>query len=397
MAVQLQDLLRSLIIDFPPFGTMSATTMATVPWFFFAIILLDSFDISLPRGDSIGVSGALTAAAVVLLVPAWAAIICVASVLVTHLARHGSDMRRRAMGAVFARGAAIFASALTALVLSRYAHPLYDSLVGAALIPAAYLITDLIAAQFAAALGTGRPIGRLLRGNFRMQAPLLMAQWSASVLLLITYAGMGSNDGMGAWSLVPVVALLFLIRQSYAMLMDIRELYRTTVEVLVEAAEGQDARRVGHAERTAAAARAIAMRIGLSPNRVERISYAALLHDIDAISSTSDIASDSTEGPTIAVGTSSAVFEGAHFFDDVLPIIRICDGYLPVGPPAEDDLLAGLIVALASDVDAARHAEVASAHAGNSVDRVAPWVSASVKSSVVGAALALGYRVPAVG
>ncbi len=93
---------------------------------------------------------------------------------------------------------------------------------------------------------------------------------------------------MGAWSLIPVVALLFLMRQSYAMLLDIRELYRTTVEVLVEAAEAKMHGRVGHAERTAAAARAIAMRIGLSAQRVERISYAALLHDVDAIGSTSD-------------------------------------------------------------------------------------------------------------
>jgi hypothetical protein len=231
-----------------------------------------------------------------------------------------------------------------------------------------------------------------------MQAPLLVAQWSASVLLLITYAGMGGSEGMHAWSLVPVVALRFLIRQSYAMLMDIRELYRATVEVLVEAAEGQDARRVGHAERTAAVARAIAMRIGLSPNRVERISYAALLHDIDAISSSSQlITPDAGTVPIVAVGTSSAVFEGVHFFDDVLPIIRICDGYLPEGPPTDDNLLAGLIVAIASDVDAAEHDEVASAHVGNSVDRVAPWLSASAKSSVVGAALALGYRIPAVG
>ena len=179
------------------------------------------------------------------------------------------------------------------------------------------------------------------------------------------------------------------------MLLDIRELYRTTVEVLVEAAEAQDARRVGHAERTSAAARAIAMRVGLSASRVERISYAALLHDIDAIGDTSEISVDGG-GPVVAVGSSSAVFEGVHFFDDVIPIIRVCDGFLSEEPPTEDDLQSGLIVALASDVDAAAHPDVASAHAGNSVDRVSPRVSASVKSSVVGAALALGFRIPAV-
>ena len=48
---------------------------------------------------------------------------------------------------------------------------------------------------------------------------------------------------MGPWSLIPVVALLLLMRQSYALFLDIRETYRTTVEVLVEAAESQDDRR----------------------------------------------------------------------------------------------------------------------------------------------------------
>ena len=49
---------------------------------------------------------------------------------------------------------------------------------------------------------------------------------------------------MGSWSLIPVVALLLLMRQSYALFLDIRETYRTTVEVLVEAAESQDRRGV---------------------------------------------------------------------------------------------------------------------------------------------------------
>ena len=383
-------------LDFPQFGFGLNAVNISVLWFFFAILVLDSFDISLPRGDSIGVSGALTAAAIILIGPGWASAICIASVIVTNLARHGADMRRRSLAAVLARSAALVAATMTAFILSLRPE-MYDSLLGAALVPLAYLLTDLVAAQVVAAVGTGRPIGRLLRGNLRVQAPLILAQLSASVLLLITYQGMGDGISMGFWSLIPAVALLFLIRQSYAMLLDIRELYRTTVEVLVEAAEAQDARRVGHAERTSATARAIAMRVGLSASRVERISYAALLHDIDAIGDTSElIAHDDKGSPVSAVGSSSAVFEGVHFFDDVLPIIRICDGYLSEEPPSEDDLQSGLIVALASDVDAAVHTDVASAHVGNSVDRVSPRVSASVKSSVVGAALALGYRIPAV-
>ena len=77
-----------------------------------------------------------------------------------------------------------------------------------------------------------------------------------------------------------MVALLLLMRQSYVLFLDIRETYRTTVEVLVEAAESQDSRRAGHSDRTAVLARSIAMGCGLSASEVELIGYAALLHDI---------------------------------------------------------------------------------------------------------------------
>jgi hypothetical protein len=217
-----------------------------------------------------------------------------------------------------------------------------------------------------------------------MQAPLLVAEWSASVLLLIAF------EGMGAWSLIPVVALLLLMRQSYSLLLDIRETYRTTVEVLVEAAEGEDPRLVGHAERTAEIARRIAMRLGMAVSQVELVSYAALLHDVDAI------AGDGRE-PRSAGGHSSALFEGVEFFADVLPVLRVCDGPSATDPERSGpELIAGMIVALASDADAAVHEDVASAHAGSAVARVAPHVSSSIKSSVVAAALALGYQIPAV-
>ena len=389
----------------PPSAFIPSASIYAVFCFFLAVLLLDSFDISLPRGDSIGVSGAVSAAAILLLGPAWAILICIGSALVTHLARHGTEKRRRVIGALFARMSALAAGVLVSWALTGESTG-YHGLLAAALVPGAFLLTELVGAQFVAAVGTGRPFARLLRGNILIQAPLLLAQWSASVLLLITYTGIGPwsptphfTTGMGAYSLIPVVALLFLMRQSYAMLQDIRELYRTTVEVLVEAAEAEDVRRAGHAERTASIARTIGTHMGLASGQIERISYAALLHDVDAIGSPEEhgIADEGSEHG-LAAGATSPVFEGVRFFEDVVPIIRVCDGdWGGEPPPSESDVLAGFIVALASDADAAAHSDVAEAHLGNSIDRVAPHVSASMKALVVGAALASGYRIPAVG
>jgi len=249
-------------------------------------------------------------------------------------------------------------------------------------VPTVYLIAEVFAAQAFLAHESGRPLHRLLAGNYRRQGPLVAAQVSASVLATITYAD------MKAWSLVLVVALLLLMRQSLALLLEIRETYRTTVEVLVEAAEGQDLRRQGHAERTAQIAREIAMRMGLSPTDVETVSYASLLHDVDALS-------EAGHEPD-ALGQSANVFQGTAFFDDVLPVLRICDGQAIQEDHTESNLMTAMLVALASDVDMTRNHAVAEAHSGSSVARVSGEVPPAVKARIVSAALELGYQIPAV-
>jgi hypothetical protein len=196
---------------------------------------------------------------------------------------------------------------------------------------------------------------------------------------------------MRSWSLIPVVALLLLMRQSFALFLDIREAYRTTVEVLVEAAESQDIRRIGHADRTAACARAIAMKIGLAASAVERISYAALLHDLGELAQEDS----SVDGPVRAIG-SSMVVKDVEFFSGVVPILEICDGIETDSAPDEDDLLAAMIVALASDIDATEHDKVGLAHSASAVSTVSPLVPRAMKAKAVAAAIRLGFKTPAV-
>ena len=369
-----------------PWSNVTATPI-TVVWFFLSALLLDYFDISLPRGDATGVTGALLSATLVILgiVPALA--IGVLSAVCAHLLRRGLGSRRRLVTILVARLVAVGSSALILSSLTALGAPWYPYWT-AALVPAVFLLCELAASQVAGSIGTGRPFGRLFRGNLNGQAPLLVAGWSAALLLMITYGY------MGPWSLIPVVALLLLMRQSYALLLDIRETYRTTVEVLVEAAEGQDTRRLGHAERTAAIARAIGMHLGMDAQQVERVSYAALLHDVDAISDR-DALETKGQSASAAPGNTVSVLEGVDFFADLLPILTLCDGDIRQAP-ASDELTAAFVVALASDVDAANNSDVAQAHVGNAVDRVSPHANAAVKAKVVGAALALGYKTPAV-
>lgn len=357
-----------------------------------ALLLLDFFDISLPRGDSVGVAGALCGAAIVLFHPLPASLVAVATLVMAHVIRLAALTRRRLVFVLVGRVCALAAASALFVVL-RPSTISWIQVLQAASICAAFLFAELSASQLALALESRRPFARLLRGSIRMQLPLLAAQLSAALLEIITF------KQLGPWSLVPVVAVLLLMRQSYAMLLEVREAYRATVEVLVEAAEGQDERRTGHGERTAAIARLIAMRLGLAASDVERISYAALLHDVGALAAepSSDSGASRPTGNGAASAKSAAPFEGIGFFADVLPVLRLCDGDQEEASAAtQSDLTAAMIVALASDADAADNSAASAAHDVPAVDRVTPLVPSRIKAQVVGTALSLGYKIPAV-
>ena len=188
-----------------------------------------------------------------------------------------------------------------------------------------------------------------------------------------------------------MVVLLLLIRQSYALFLSIRETYRTTIEVLVEAAESQDSRRAGHSDRTASIARSIASACGISPSQVESIGYAALLHDLGRLA-------EVTEGqptPDERHVSAADVVREVEFLSHVEPILRVCEGSFD-SVPEDDVLLAGLIVALSSDIDSEYNPGVADAHEQSALSRVSSRVPAALKAKAVGAALRLGYRIPAV-
>lgn len=351
---------------------------------FAAVFLLDAFDILLPRGDSMSVSGALVASGIVILGPLRASLVALAALAVANVARWSKLSPRAHLSALATRAAGLAVGA--AVFWAANARGDSADVVVAAFVTAAYLLAELMASQAASAAATRRPLRRLMRGNFGRLSPLMVAQVSTAVLTVIIY------PEMRAWGLIPVVLLLLIMRQSYALLFDMRETYRTTVLVLVESAESQDPRRVGHADRTASIARNIGMRIGLSATEVERISYAALLHDVDALS---EVQPGSTDSGT---GSSSRVLRDTTWLADVVPVLEICDGSCTRSVKNDDaSRLAAMIVALASDADAAVRSEVLEAHRGEfAVTRVSEVVPPLLKARAVAAALELGYRVSAV-
>ncbi len=336
------------------------------------------FDVSLPRGDVIGVSGAIDAAALALLGPAAAVLSCLVGIGGAFLVRRGADRPVRLGVTLSARMGGLLTAAMTlnTLDLSVSNQELRAIMLGL-VTGTVFLSAELLIVLVFSSARTDRSFWRLIRGNISVQMPFMLAQMSAVTLTVLTY------DRMGDWSLLVLLALLLLIRQSHAMLLDIREAYRATVEVLAEVAEGCRAGEDGHAHRTAKIAREIASRCGLGPIEIEKVSYAALLHDIGRIG-------DSVHDQC----PSSSVIDGVESFVDIIGILRIVDGLHSEGQAAsERDKLAAYVVALASDIDVAVTGDTA--ERGRTAVKLAELVPSTLRAKAVGAAVRLGYGVPA--
>lgn len=368
----------AMILPPLPHGIWGNAGISALLSFWTATVLLGTLDISLPRGDAVGVSGVLDVLALILFGPMFALLTCVLGVTGASLVRRTIDRPGRVSLALASRLcglASAYAVLWSTSLLSQRLTALrwiFDFLAIAACV-----LTELVVVQVIASARTGRSFVRLVRGNMSHQSPLMLAQISSGLLALIGYSVMRE------WSLVVVVALLLLIRQSYALLLDIRETYRMTVEVLVDVAERSSPDLHGHADRTSKIAREISIACGLSPNEVERISYAALLHDVNVLATGRQSGTRST--------SSTDVLAGIPFFHDVISILELCDGS-GEGPSGQlSDLLASFIVCLSSDIDAGAHPKLLSAHDGRRVERISSEVPPNLRARASVAARALGY------
>lgn len=345
-----------------------------------AMFVLDMFDVLLPHGQSIGVDGALAAAALILLGPVGGSV----ASLVARVASMAITQRRtsliQSLHVLERRQVAI--AATTLLMSSSAAKSLLADvglLVTGSVAAAVMLLVELGYAQLQTSLLGERSLIGLIKGNLRLQMPMLAAQISACGLTVITYQQMGS------WSLVMALFLLLLIRQSYALLLDVRDAYRNTVGLLIDAAESTRQDLAGHAERVASISCHIASQMGLSSHDVETISYAAMLHDVDLI------AEEGLDDGQ-ARRRSGEIAAGVEFLSAVAPVLRVCDGDAEAAAASSDKhLLAAFIVALSSDIDSV----TLGTGNGESVRRVSVLIPDHVRGRVTGAAVALGYPIPA--
>lgn len=327
-----------------PSSAAPAQGIAAAAVFSIAALVLGLFSVWLPRGDQADTSGPIAFAAAAVLSP----MLAVAAVSIAQL---GSSLVRSKGRSGWSIVEYMSRRALLVALVSRVVGPGLERslaagdfagkpepylLVGAAAL--LFTLLDLLLDQLHASLRFEVPYLPLLLGNVRLQGWMIAAEVSVSILTVFIYPAMQYS------TLLVTVGLLLVMRQSFALLLEVRASYTATVEVMARALEAYNPSRRGHAERVAALATEAGRMLGLQGSRLEDLNYAALFHDVGRIGV--DDESEETERK------SSEVLIGVGFLSGTTPILRILDSALDLEESFDEkDLVSAYVIAYLSARD----------------------------------------------
>lgn len=321
---------------------VAATTLLTASeWFlddwlgaapyFLALLVLSLMDVRLPHGDTVDVDSPVIIAGLYLFGPAVTAVSVVGARLVTHLLvqRRGSDWST--LAAIAKRFVGIGAGYAGLLLMPEVSwqrlHPFVDVLV----IGLGYTFVSLVYAQVALALERRDSVVRMAVSNLVLQGPVLAASVSVGILTVLIH------DNMSVWGLVLVLLLATTMRQSFALLLDIRQGYHSTVEALVGAMEAQRVHDRGAGRRVSVLARTAAAEYGWFGNWVENIGYAALLVHFRLAFVSRDTETGETRPTPLA---------DVRFLRPVAPIVEVAQAPETAAVDSRRTLIAAYIVLL---------------------------------------------------
>jgi hypothetical protein len=314
-----------------------------------AALVLGLFSVWLPRGDFVDTTAAIAFAAAAALQPA-------VSVVVVAIARVGASFARpRGLGLwsvlenVSRR--ALLMSLVYAIVGPEFVGrltpaPSAEDAIRLTLAVLCFFAVDLLLEQVHSSVRLHAPYFRGLWGTLRMQGWTVAAQMSVGALTVLLL------PGLGPWGLVISTGLLLVMRQSFALLLEVRASYTSTVEMLARSIEAYDPSRRGHAERVSRMVGDTARTLGMPSRRLENLVYAALFHDVGRLG-----ADDSEELPAYR---SSEVLTNVGFMVGAVPVLQILDAVAATDASLdEQDLVGAYLIAYFSALDSELNMEVA--------------------------------------
>jgi putative nucleotidyltransferase with HDIG domain len=331
-----------------------------------AIIVSELLAVELPNGAGISLTYPLLVSAIVLLGPTAAATLAAVSMIPAFL--QGSR------GSLLRTVGNLGQMVLTALVpgwlylaASGYRlfsdAPLDSGSLGGMVLPlllAAWVGVGVNAALFGVGYGMIHHVS--WRGVWRLVFSWTLASQFVLSLLGLAIAQVMAVEGAPGFALF--VIPLLVAHQIHRRYLALRETYADTVGSLVAAIEAKDPYTKGHSLRVARFAGVIAIAMGLKEGDIERLEYAALLHDLGKIGISRSILSKPSalsdaeyekirEHPDIG----ARILESVPFLDDVRPVVqnhheRVDGAGYGHGLASGDIPLAARILAVADSFDA---------------------------------------------
>jgi hypothetical protein len=233
---------------------------------------------------------------------------------------------------------ALLMSLTYAVVRPGLAVPGIESYVRLSVAVAGFFAMDQLLEQVHSSVRLHSPYFRGLLGTLRMQGWIVAAQVSVGALTVLLL------KDLGFWSLLISSVLLLVMRQSFALLLEVRASYTSTVEMLARSIEAYDPSRRGHAERVSRMVGDTGRTLGMPSRRLESLVYAALFHDVGRIG-----ADDLDELPAYR---SSEVVSNVGFLSGAMPVLQILDTAGEAEASLdEQDLVGAYLVAYFSALD----------------------------------------------
>jgi hypothetical protein len=304
--------------------------MVALPYLL-ALVVLSLMDVQLPHGDSVDVDSAVVIASVYLFGPIVAVWLVVVSRVLAHVALHGLSFSWGLASSLSKRIVGITAGYAILWLMPPLSWERAQVFAEVFALGFAYVVASLLYGQVSLAAERRDSILRMAAGNVALQGPVLAAGISVGILTVLIH------DEMAVWGLLLVLLLAVTIRQSFALLLDVRQGYQATVEALIGAMEAQQAHDFGVGSEVAILARTAGAEYGWFGKSVENMGYAALLLYFG-------LSFTSWDDDTVAARPTPLA--EVQFLRSVAPIVETAAKPSTQVPVARRTLIAAYIVAL---------------------------------------------------
>lgn len=310
--------------------------------FALAYVMVSALPLRLSRGDVLQVGCGVAVASILLLSIPAAVASAVAGAVLSFLLGTALDRPPGPMPLDFSRvpvlvlGLGLIAHAIG--FPERLLNPSIDTILVALALAASYVLIDLVTYAALWAIGHGEVVWSSVKSLLRLVGGMYSGQVSVGIVLAIVY------PSMNVAGVVVLVTLMMVMKHAFALLLRIRTAYAQTVGVLARLAEFERIESRGHAERVAELATAMGRRLGVRSRHLQRLGFAALLHDLGKIRDNADAGESHWEAGL-------AIVEDVEFLADLQPVLAGHHLDFSTMQMSDVDGLLAQVIRVASDFD----------------------------------------------